>query len=63
MNTLPRINFTHTGTFCADLDNMVDFYCRKLGFIVVYNRFIETSLGASPALMSSWLQWAAGPTR
>ncbi|MCK9800885.1 ring-cleaving dioxygenase [Pseudomonas chlororaphis] len=34
MNTLPRINFTHTGTFCADLDNMVEFYCSKLGFIV-----------------------------
>lgn len=34
MSMLPRINFTHTGTFCADLDNMVDFYCSKLGFVV-----------------------------
>ena len=34
MATLPRINFTHTGTFCEDLDMMVDFYCQKLGFIV-----------------------------
>lgn len=34
MATLPRINFTHTGVFCSDLDNMVDFYCQKLGFVV-----------------------------
>ncbi|HBO3146295.1 VOC family protein [Pseudomonas aeruginosa] len=34
MATLPRINFTHTGTFCADLDKMVEFYCQKLGFII-----------------------------
>jgi catechol-2,3-dioxygenase len=34
MATLPRINFTHTGTFCEDLDMMVDFYCQKLGFII-----------------------------
>lgn len=34
MTALPTINFTHTGVFCADLDNMVDFYCRVLGFVV-----------------------------
>lgn len=34
MATLPRINFTHTGVFCSDLDNMVAFYCQKLGFVV-----------------------------
>lgn len=34
MATLPRINFTHTGTFCSDLDNMVEFYCSKLGFVI-----------------------------
>tara|TARA_Y100000780_G_scaffold226494_1_gene240361 strand:+ start:4931 stop:5488 length:558 start_codon:yes stop_codon:yes gene_type:complete len=34
MATLPRINFTHTGTFCSDLDKMVEFYCQKLGFVV-----------------------------
>lgn len=34
MATLPRIMFTHAGVFCSDLDNMVDFYCQKLGFVV-----------------------------
>ena len=34
MPALPTINFTHSGVFCADLDRMVDFYCRTLGFIV-----------------------------
>lgn len=34
MATLPRIMFTHAGVFCTDLDNMVDFYCQKLGFVV-----------------------------
>lgn len=34
MSQLPRIQFTHTGIFCADLDMMVEFYCSKVGFIV-----------------------------
>lgn len=34
MPQLPRIQFTHTGIFCADLDMMVEFYCSKVGFIV-----------------------------
>ena len=34
MSQLPRIQFTHTGIFCADLDGMVEFYCSKIGFIV-----------------------------
>ncbi|SDB64406.1 VOC family protein [Pseudomonas sp. NFACC13-1] len=34
MPALPTINFTHSGVFCSDLDRMVDFYCRVLGFIV-----------------------------
>jgi catechol-2,3-dioxygenase len=34
MSKLPRIHFTHTGIFCADLDMMVEFYCSKIGFIV-----------------------------
>ncbi|MCG6576748.1 VOC family protein [Pseudomonas sp. AF32] len=34
MPALPTINFTHAGVFCEDLDYMVDFYCRKLGFVV-----------------------------
>ena len=34
MSKLPRIQFTHTGFHCADLDNMVAFYTGKLGFIV-----------------------------
>lgn len=34
MPALPRINFTHSGVYCTDLDAMVDFYCRVLGFIV-----------------------------
>jgi catechol-2,3-dioxygenase len=34
MTHLPRIQFTHTGIFCADLDGMVAFYCAKIGFIV-----------------------------
>lgn len=34
MSQLPRIQYTHTGIFCADLDMMVEFYCSKIGFIV-----------------------------
>ena len=34
MPQLPRIQYTHTGIFCADLDMMVEFYCAKVGFIV-----------------------------
>lgn len=34
MSQLPRIQYTHTGIFCADLDNMVEFYRSKIGFIV-----------------------------
>lgn len=34
MSQLPRIQYTHTGVFCIDLDNMVEFYCKKIGFIV-----------------------------
>lgn len=34
MSQLPRIQFTHTGIFCTDLDAMVAFYCSKIGFIV-----------------------------
>ncbi|RFP09289.1 VOC family protein [Duganella sp. BJB488] len=34
MSQLPRIQYTHTGIFCADLDMMVEFYRAKIGFIV-----------------------------
>ncbi|CAN7417624.1 VOC family protein [Pseudoduganella sp. LjRoot289] len=34
MSQLPRIQYTHTGIFCVDLDNMVEFYRSKIGFIV-----------------------------
>jgi catechol-2,3-dioxygenase len=34
MSQLPRIQYTHTGIFCADLDMMVEFYRSKIGFIV-----------------------------
>lgn len=34
MSALPKINFTHSGVFCTDLDHMVNFYCRVLGFVV-----------------------------
>lgn len=34
MRSLPKIHFTHMGLHCVDLDGMVDFYSRKIGFIV-----------------------------
>jgi catechol 2,3-dioxygenase-like lactoylglutathione lyase family enzyme len=34
MPQLPRIQLTHTGIFCTDLDRMVDFYCARIGFVI-----------------------------
>ena len=34
MAALPRIQFTHCGIFCSNLEMMVDFYRKTLGFVV-----------------------------
>lgn len=34
MSALPRIQFTHCGLFCTDLDRMVEYYKHTLGFVV-----------------------------
>ncbi|NVM74471.1 catechol-2,3-dioxygenase [Duganella sp. SG902] len=34
MSKLPRIQYTHTGIFCVDLERMVEFYRSRIGFIV-----------------------------
>ena len=34
MAALPKIQFTHCGIFCSDLEMMVDYYRKALGFVV-----------------------------
>lgn len=34
MAALPKIQFTHCGIFCSDLEMMVDYYRKFLGFVV-----------------------------
>ncbi|MCI0151417.1 VOC family protein [Paraburkholderia sediminicola] len=34
MSGLPRIQFTHCGLFCSDLDKTVEYYKNVLGFVV-----------------------------
>lgn len=34
MSGLPRIQFTHCGLFCSDVDATVDYYKNVLGFVV-----------------------------
>lgn len=34
MAALPTIQFTHCGIFCSDLEMMVDYYRKHLGFVV-----------------------------
>ncbi|MCA8155593.1 VOC family protein [Burkholderia sp. MS389] len=34
MAALPKIQFTHCGIFCSDLDRMVDYYRKALGFVI-----------------------------
>jgi catechol-2,3-dioxygenase len=34
MAALPKIQFTHCGIFCSDLEMMVDYYRKHLGFVV-----------------------------
>ena len=35
MNHSPFLHFTHAGIHCVDLDLMVDFYCNKLGLVII----------------------------
>lgn len=35
MNSFPVLHFTHVGIHCTDVDLMVDFYCNKLGLVIV----------------------------
>ena len=43
MAALPKIQFTHCGIFCSDLEMMVDYYRKYLGFVVSDKGVASTS--------------------